>query len=303
MTLTAGRATAGGSRVRVQVVIHWPCAPGTGPVRDTTFTQTMPVMALGIETRTVAQAPNDPNNARTRIGVGEEVELTLIPGGPRLPVPRAQWAVPGGAGAGSITGGDNPGHRITFSAPRRAPAGDTTSVTATVGTLVCTVTFTIVEPATATAQRIADFYTANPRWAGQGMRLTVTINPTDVSFSRVTLHEHRVRPTNRVGYFVRNDPPIHEPFDQAFVRQDNTIVDRCAFWGCPPPWAGGRGDRAWVGGTYAWNIPLDWRVGRRDTPWQLLQRNPQVMEIIDANGGSRVSKFNQTSGTRHPTPQ
>ena len=242
-----------------------------------------------LATATVVTAAGNPDNGRRTIGVGEQVRLTLTP----TSLPTVTWVLAGNGSLSHPT--ENP---ITFTAPVRAA---NPTITATCEGVSSTVTFDVIEPQNATATRNGgDFYNGNhPTWAGQGMNLTVTLNPTTVSFSSVFVHEHKVPAANRQGYFANRSPRMHQPFDEARVRPDNTIVDTCYFNDSPPPWSGGSGKGAWVGGSMTWDIPLDWRCAP-DKPWHFLQRNPQVFTITGANGGSTVSKFGITSGTRTP---
>ena len=252
------------------------------------------VIAIGVQTATVVAAPTNPDNTRTQIGVAEHVTLTILPDDASL---IAQWSVADGTAGGTLSK-NGVGHQVVFTAPPTAPGGGSTTLTATIHGLTLTVTFTVIEPENATAVHINDYYNGIPSYAGQGMNVLVTYNPTDVSFCNVYVKEDPVPATSRTGYFLKNPGRAkpHQPLPQTKIRAANTVNDNCYFADEPPPWSGG---------SMTWNIPLRWRAVGSGTTWQLLQTNTQVFTIIDARGGSYVSKQfqsgNVVSGTRLPT--
>ena len=89
---------------------------------------------LKIETQTVATSPTD--RARKMIGVGEEVNLTLLPAGLGL----ITWNILSGSGHLSHYYSNG---SILFTAPSE---GDDTTVTATVSGGECEVGFGVIEP-------------------------------------------------------------------------------------------------------------------------------------------------------------
>ena len=105
-TLTAGRTTAGLSKVRVQVEISWP-----GSSRKTVYNTVVKVIALGIQSQTVATAPDNTPNTRTTVGVAEQVDVTLVP----TTIATVSWSVSGGGTLSSTT--HNP---TRFTAPESA---------------------------------------------------------------------------------------------------------------------------------------------------------------------------------------
>ncbi len=277
-TLTAGRTTTGASNVGVQVVIHWPTAPGTGTVPDTTYTATVRVVAIGLRTETIATAVGNPDASRRRIGVAEEVNITMLPVGSS-----GAWALTSGhgtlsAGTGTIT---------TFTAPATA---DSCRVTLTYRGLTVNAQFEVVEPETETATKIGDLTTYTAGQQGVGMDLHLTIGPTDVSFYRVLIWEEYVKASDQTGYFKKNKPGPHRPFPRQQISQDNTVPggDRAQFFGYPQPWE----TKAYTGGSFTWDIPVHWRALISGSAVRNFAAHaPQVMTITDANGTSRITKL------------
>ncbi len=130
-----------------------------------------------ITSQTVATRPA--NRARTRIGVGEEVRLTVSPG-------PAGWAITSGTGSLSPSTGRHNSVRYT--------AGDTAgnvTITATAASgCTCIVTLTVVAPDSWTMQRQTGTnlkHTLNRPdcgWCG-----TMFVHPNDVNFYNVEVRE------------------------------------------------------------------------------------------------------------------
>jgi len=150
-----------------------------------------------ITSQTTATVPA--NRARTKIGVGEEVTLTVSPG-------PATWTVNRG---GAVT--PKSGTTVTFRAGGRAAKA---TVTAAGSGGSCTIAFTIVEPSSLTMARAA----------GTGIRHTQNqpdsgflgqpyVHPDDVSFHNIEVREKNSR-AKASGYFKPFDKITHQPAGQ-----------------------------------------------------------------------------------------
>jgi hypothetical protein len=158
-----------------------PSKPNSGPNPETQATSptqpcSSPATSCTITSQTIATSPS--NRARTKIGVGEEVNLTVNPG-------PATWAITSGSGTLNPNSGSNT--NVTFT------AGDTAgsvTITATGAGCSCTITFTIVEPSNWTMKRKVGSNLGhtngrpNCSWFG-----TMKIHPNDVNFYRVETRE------------------------------------------------------------------------------------------------------------------
>jgi len=137
-----------------------------------------------ITSQTIATSPA--NRARTRIGVGEEVELTVSPG-------PATWSVSGGGTLSSTSG-----TTVTFTAGDRTA---TSTITATGSGCSCTITFTIVEPSSWTMTRRSgtNLRHTNGRpdcgWLG-----IMDVHPNNVNFYRVETRELNSQFTGNGSY-------------------------------------------------------------------------------------------------------
>jgi hypothetical protein len=227
-----------------------------------------------VTTETVATVPAD--RARRTIGVGEQVVLKVVP-----TEFSADWTL---SGDGWLS--DTAGLQCTLLAYDRT---STPSVTATCGGQSVTVSFTVVEPADQTATKIGeDVYP--PGTQGVGMSLAVTVNPTNVSFTNVEMHEILYRSgTSRSGYFV-NVPwseLIHHPTKPWVpLVSGNLWKDHAWIAGFPPPWQ--------PGGDVEWIIPVYWRVKRNILNSRYVGKNianeTQTFHL-DAVGTSTVIKL------------
>jgi hypothetical protein len=135
-----------------------------------------PCRACTITSQTVATSPA--NRARTRIGVGEEVDLTVDPA-------PATWAITSGGGTLSPSSGSHATVRFTAD----DNAGNVT-ITATGASCTCTITLTVVQPSDWTMQRKSgtDLKHKHGRpdcgWLG-----IMYVHPNDVNFYRIETRE------------------------------------------------------------------------------------------------------------------
>ena len=129
-----------------------------------------------ITSKTVATSPT--NRARTRIGVGEEADLTVSPA-------PATWAITTGSGTLTPATGSHP--TVRFMADDNA---GTVTITATTSTCSCVITFTVVQPATVSMIRKPGTnlqHTANlPDCGWKGKQW---IHPNDVNFYNIQRRE------------------------------------------------------------------------------------------------------------------
>lgn len=154
-----------------------PSNPAAGPTPSATGgSSTTGCPGCTITSQTVATSPA--NRARTRIGVGEEVRLTVSPG-------PATWAITSGTGSLNPRRGSHT--TVTYT------AGDTAgsvTITATGSGCTCTITFTVVAPSSWTMIRKphTNLKHTNGRpdcgWLG-----VMDIHPNDVNFYNVETRE------------------------------------------------------------------------------------------------------------------
>ena len=126
-----------------------------------------------ITSQTVATSPA--NRARVRIGVGEEVDLTVSPG-------PATWAITSGNGTLSPAGAQT---TVRFTAGDRSGR---VTITATGAGCTCNITFSVVEPVAWTMKRNSGVY----HTAGHpdcGWKADTFIHPNDVNFYRINTRE------------------------------------------------------------------------------------------------------------------
>lgn len=224
-------------------------------------------------TETFTTDPAD--RTRTKVGVGENVQLTLHPStlGP------VTWSITGNGTLSAMNG--NP---VTFTAHDRASVP---TITATYGSGSCDVTFNVVEPTSEiAAKKSEDTFPAGTQ--GAGMFLSpITVCPTDVSFANVEILEVPGPASLITGYFT-NFPAstlAHLPNTNWIqLTANNQWTDHAAFSGFPSPW---------YAGSFQWDIPVQWRVVGK-TSIGTLPNRLQTFSIAGTNGISTVTKLGQS---------
>ncbi|MGO8926990.1 MAG: hypothetical protein ACLQU3_08895 [Limisphaerales bacterium] len=253
---------------------------------------TFAAAAQGYKLLITCESPYPTNTHRLTIGVGELVDISLVP---PLPYPyylSNTWQTT----AGSVS--QWYGNTTTLTAPSNAIAASVTMNYYYKGVVTAQYisNFTVVAPTgvnhaqitSTTAQYIS------PTIAGAWMHLNVVIGPTNVSFYNVQVFEVGQAATNVQGYFTANWPGPHDSTDGANVwhpvSYDNLVdaaanFDICRYWGnvLPPPWP--------PGGSFTWPIPALWRVGTGPTnslPWS------DQNFSLGANGTMTITKYGQS---------
>lgn len=241
--------------------------------------KTVNATVMEIVTQTAATVPQD--RTRKKVGVGEPVTITCQPASVS-----PTWS------PGTYLNATS-GNPVTFTAPDIAT---TATVTATYAGASCSVTFTVVEPASETAVKDGADDTWPAGTQGAGMHLEITIHPDDVSFEYVESREVAGPASNITGYFTTHTPPAHNPTGWIRIASGNHKWDHAAFWSWPPDL--GNPPTQWSTGGYDWDIPIQWRVVGK-TKIGTLPNRLQTHRITAANGTSTVSKLG-CSATRTP---
>jgi hypothetical protein len=230
-----------------------------------------------VETETAATVPTD--RTRKKLGVGESVVLTVKPSG----LSPITWSKTGEGTLSATSGGS-----VTFTAHDKASSA---SITATYEGVPYTVFFWVIEPVSESAVKLSE-YTFPAGTQGAGMKLVITVHPTDVSFQNVELLEIPGPATNITGYFTQfpADDLAHSPNPEwTPLNPDNKLIDNVADRYRPPLWS--------TGG-YQWVIPVQWSVWGSVNIGTLPDRI-QTVSITDDNGTTTISKLGQ-SVTRTP---
>jgi hypothetical protein len=212
-----------------------------------------------ITSQTVATSPR--NRARTRIGVGEEVDLTVNPA-------PATWAISSGGGTLSPSTGSQTTVRYT--------AGDTAgsvTITATGSACSCTITFTVVEPSNWTM--IQQSGTNLKHTAGRpdcGWKAITFFHPNDVNFYRIEDREMDslsvatgcYNPSHHGKY--HGNYPLPDRASGWFPMTRHSATDGTTddapdevYSGYPSAAATGSSPPFTIG-NYYWPIKLQWRV-------------------------------------------
>lgn len=199
-----------------------------------------------LTSETVAKTPTD--RARTRLGVGEEVNFKVSPS-----LTTVTWTTMVG------TLDTNTG------TPVKLTLDDTTGaakkVTADYLGQSLVKEFEIVAPTGVGNATVASTISGVVGTAGAGMHLyPVVIAPTDVSFYNVEMLEVGQNATNITGYFTTNTPGSHIghgadiwfKLDEKNQWPSNYDYATIGSISCPPPWT--------IAGSFTWDIPAKWKV-------------------------------------------
>lgn len=237
-----------------------------------------------LTSETVATLPTD--RTRKKLGVGEEVNLTLRPAS----LPSPTWVLAGTPGATILTPSSI---TANLEAGKRAC---TPTVQATVLGATVQISYNVVQPSGERARKIRDFTVADGYFSatqqGVGMFLEVTVLPDDVSFYNVEVIEIDKGTQNITGFFT-NFPASalqHHPNpDWIQLTEDNLWNDTAGFfgWGSPSTWAYG---------TYEWAIEVRWRVTGKETgQGEVVGNRTQTHTLNDNTGKSTESKLGTTA--------
>ncbi len=231
-----------------------------------------PCTPCTLSSETVATSPA--NRARTKIGVGEEVVVTVSP------AESVTWSV---AGGGTVSPAS--GTQTTFTAGERASTSVVKARRA--DGCECTITFTVIEPSGATIDRAPGTGIHHVHGTpSAGFRGQPFIQPDDVSFENIEIREGSVAGVG-TGHFSSVHGRVHPVGSWVTVgsvvagkgsRVDGIDTIRGVIPGPGPPF---------VPGTFDWPIPWEFRVaGGAGKAFATLTHHMS----IDAAGTFTISK-------------
>ena len=219
-------------------------------------------------------ARTNPNPYRTKYGVGEEVNLYAAPSS--LPV---LWATDNGTIASRTS------HQTTYTATNRAAADTITASFTSIGKTI-SLDMQIVEPSgcevlTAYGERAKAYANSEA-----GMKISMIMHPTDVSFYRVKFKENDCAATNCTGIFkgAENSPLLYHRANPAWasVFVDNYMGTDTAETGVMTNY---------FDGAYVWPITASWRVPEMNANTTVpLEWSSQQIQFW-ATGTAAVEKF------------
>ena len=241
------------------------------------------IATMKMETECVSTKPAD--RKRTKLGVGEEVKLTITPAS----LSPIKWSVTGDGKLSSTSGST-----VTFT------AHDTASkpkITAEYAGTKKDVEFEVVAPTTPTVTRVSVLSSYIAGQAGSGMTCQFQYNPTDVSFYRVQILEVPGPATNVTGYFTNptfSAAALYHNPNPNFVSlgPDNklagAVVDTAAYKISIPNGTGGW--PAWSDGGFEWVIPNKYRVTGASNTTGYPVGNVTQKFTIATSGATTVTK-------------
>ncbi len=221
---------------------------------------------------TVNVAPTNPDRTRTTIGVGEQVTFSGMP-------TNATWK----ASAGGLSA--TSGWSTTFTAPSNAMTATVTASCA--GKSLPPISFNVVKPSGIGQATVTGTNHYSAGVSGSGMTLLLTLAPTGVSFSRVSIMEVGLDATNISGYFTNWTPQQlhHSAGVWAQINSQNQWQDQANGTNPDPP--------HWSTGQFTWVIPAKWQITGSAFTNDMATSN-QVFSV-DASGTATVQKFGHSA--------
>ncbi|MDO9542490.1 MAG: hypothetical protein Q7J98_09225 [Kiritimatiellia bacterium] len=246
---------------------YQPPGEGPGPAKIYTWEADTKAEVVKLETETEATIPVD--RKRKKLGVGEKVTLTLVGASGSV-----TWSL---IGEGSVV--STSGNSATFTAYER---GVGAVVIATYKGKHFTAAFPVVEPASISAVKLSE-YEYPPGVQGTGMKMELTINPTDVSFNQVKIREVSGPATEVWGYFTQFSPEdlYHHAKPWRRINALNKWTDDVECRRTGP----------WYPGGYKYVIPIEWQAPEGTYIGRLPDNAVQTVSISDTNGTTTITKF------------
>lgn len=294
--LTFDNATQAGSSTSTVVVTGIVAGTATVKVKWATSSgnysspeATKQIVVVDLKHSTIKMAANGTTpRTRTTVGVCEEVKFWLDPAPGSV-----SWSASGGTPSTSTL------QEYLWTAPE---VGGEITITATSDDTSYTVNMTVIPPSSISAVKVADFSTAGAvfdgnageipsGWAGAGMFLQLTLQPTTVCFGNLNWREGAAPMTGQSGYFLTQTAPHPAtPVAGGYeVADDNDNLDDTAAFTVQPPIASG---------SFTWSIPQRYlkRGASGDHPIYTVDQTC----TIAPNFSATVSKFGVTSESRTP---
>ena len=258
-------------------------APGTtlpGPTNDPQPTPMKdPPMKGPAITVTNGWANPAGKNDRTTVGIGELSSFVVsdVEGG--------SWKSADGTGTTV--------NSVTFRWTASTAGTNTITYTAADNT-TSSVTMTTEVPSSLSGKKDSDLtYPAGTQ--GAGMKLTVTVLPTTVSFQALELMEGTCDASAISGYFTSHAPGPHDAAAGAGawnqVGSANDVPDTAESSGWPSPWSKG---------SFTWAIPANWRKKGATTSTAFSATSNQVATIGGTDGTTIVTKLGAKTTPRKP---
>ncbi len=228
--------------------------------------------------QTVVSVPA--NRSRTKLGVGENVNVKIKPDGAPMPT----WTLSGTPGTSALI--DDPANAKAkfLEAGIRAC---TPTVQATILGGVMVLNFNVVQPDGEIGLSKTDL-TITPGAQGAAMDIIVLTLPDDVCFSNVEVKEFDKGTHNITDYYTHHPTVVHDTItDWAKLNIHNKWVDSAGFFGAPPPWSSG---------TYDFWIEVRWRVKDKESgSGEYLADRVQAHKLVDSTGYSIIEKLTQVA--------
>ncbi len=239
-----------------------------------------------ISSETFATIPS--NRARTRIGIGEDVTLTVTPG-------PAQWSVSGDAVLNPTSGSV-----VTF---RAGSTAGSVTVTAQGPGCTCNITFTVVEPEALYMGQQPDSVTRHVNnHPCSGFLGMPSLYPYDVNFYNVEVREQNSAATTN-GYYASKSGVTHMPAGTQYSswlsidEQQHGIMSVVNGW--DKIWSGWCPGVATAAGTMT--FPITWQFRCWGSSPKAL-RAFQQSHVCDTAGAVTTSKGGTTVSAAYADP-
>lgn len=259
---------------------------------DTFFAQgkSATLYTAHISSETLASVPT--NTKRRKLGVGERVDISVVPSG----LTATAYALAGNNSGNSLLTGQRLRAGYTACAP---------SVTTTVGGQTLQIDFNVVQPTMLTFEKVPGSDTNGTNPLSVDMRSFVYIGPDDVNFQAIV--DARERGVNAVadGYFSNLDGSPHTPGTPLAVTTTWVSGKGWKLQGDDHIWGISTGAPYSVG-TFTWSIPWSYRIGSDEgdvgtadhVMTMEIQNGKAKLKIVKKQQGAPASRQTESSITQ-----
>lgn len=260
--------------------VHWESEDFFADGKDATL------YVAWMTSETVATQPQD--QRRKKLGVGEEVNLTLKPSS----LPSPTWALSGTPGTSALSTLTGINSKLTAGGLACSPTTE-----ATINGEVVKIDFNVIEPTTVTFSRVS---TTNQTTPSLGLLMTANfyVGPSDVSFMNITVEEDQCGATAG-GYFAYQNG-LNHPASTAPIAMTATVdATKGTQANGQDSIGGGTQGPPYSPGTFTWAIPWKYTSGGQTKQFATINHE-KTLTINNSKATLTISKSGASDSITQP---
>ena len=260
--------------------VHWESEDFFAEGKDTTL------YIAWMTSETVATQPQD--QKRKKLGVGEEVNLTLKPSS----LPSPTWALNGTPGTSALSTTTGITSKLTAGGLACTPTTE-----ATINGEVVKIDFNVIEPATVTFSRTSTSSQTSPS-LGLLMAADIYVGPSDVNFMNITVEEGQCGAI-AVDYFAYQNG-LNHPASSAPVSMTATVdATKGTKANGQDSIGGGTQGPPYSPGTFTWSIPWKYTSGGQTKQFTTINHD-KSLSISNSKATLTISKSGASDSITQP---